>query len=79
MLVEVFCLNRIAARGGISGKRHIPFMVRVVGSAGSAMTAVLDLRSFWEMPAGPSWLISHCYFSAPPRQAAVDLQPSQIR
>jgi hypothetical protein len=67
MLVKVLCLNHVAACGGLAGKRHVPFMALAVGSAAWTLVGG-SLR-------GPSGPILHCYFNAPLRQAAVDLQP----
>jgi hypothetical protein len=74
VLVKVFGFNGIAARSGFSGQRHVPFMVLVVRRAGCALTAVLRARLACETPACPSWPILHCYFRAPLRHAALDLQ-----
>ena len=62
MLVEVLCLNHVAACSGLAGKRHVPFMALAVGSATWTLIAVLHSRSVGGSLTGPSGPILHCLF-----------------
>ena len=57
VLIQVLCLNGIAARGSFSGKRHEPLMVLAVGSAGRALAPLLNLRAKPRAPV--RWLTPH--------------------
>jgi hypothetical protein len=72
VLVQVLCLDGIAARGSFSGNRQVPLMALVVGSAGRALA---PLRHLWAKPRAPAlWLIPH----AVSRPSALTLPASRL-